>query len=211
MQHIDWYFDFISPFSYLQGEVLPGLLPAGVEMRYQPILFAGLLNHWGNVGPAEIPAKRTWTFEHCVWLARKHGVPLTPPAHHPFNPLPLLRLCLALGATREVVQRLFRFVWRDGHLPTDAAPWDALLRELGATPAMLEAAEVKQRLRANGEAAIAAGVFGVPTSVVGGRNFWGLDATDMLLAFLHGDSFFQSEALKRAQDLPQGLQRDRSK
>ena len=206
MKTIDWYFDFISPFSYLQGELLH-TLPADVELVMKPVLFAGLLKHWDNKGPAEIVPKRTWTFEHCAWLAHKHGIALALPAHHPFNPLPLLRLCLALGPTPAVVQRLFRYVWRQGHLPTDAQPWQALLDELGVTPAALDAPEIKERLRRNGEQAIAANVFGVPTAVVDNRCFWGLDATDMLLAYLRGDPFFQSGQLEAAQRLPQGIQR----
>jgi 2-hydroxychromene-2-carboxylate isomerase len=209
MKTIDWYFDFISPFSYVQNELLH-TLPADVEIRFKPILFAALLKHWGNVGPAEIPVKRLWTYEHCAWLAHKHDVPMKPPTYHPFNSLPLLRLCIAQGATPEVVRRLFRYVWRDGMLPTETENWTAVLNELGTTTEMLDAPDVKQQLRNNGEAAIAAHVFGVPTAVVDGRCFWGLDATDMLLAWLRDDPFFQSELLLQAQNIQPGLQRNRS-
>jgi len=208
MTQLDWYFDFISPFAYLQSEQLH-LLPDDVQIRFKPVLFAGLLNHWNNIGPAEIVPKRQWTFEHCAWLAHKHGIPMKMPAHHPFNPLPLLRLCIALGSTREVVQRLFRYVWRDGNLPTDSAAWDALLQELRVEPAMLDTPEVKQHLRNHGENAIAAKVFGVPTAVVDNRCFWGVDSTDMLIAYLRGDPFFRSGQFKSAQELPQGIQRNR--
>lgn len=208
MTKIDWYFDFISPFSYLQSELLHAL-PDDVHVNFRPLLFAGLLQHWNNVGPAEIAPKRTWTFEHCAWLAHKHGIPMAMPAHHPFNPLPLLRLCVALGATRESVHRLFRFVWRDGRLPTDSTAWAALLQELQVQPEQLDAPEVKQQLRANGERAIAAQVFGVPTAVVDNRCFWGVDSTEMLLAWLRGDPFFQSALFGSAQQLPQGIQRKR--
>jgi hypothetical protein len=75
-------------------------------------LFAGLLNHWDNKGPAEIPPKRTWSFEHCAWLAHEHRIRLKLPAQHPFNPLPLLRLCIALGSTTDIVHRRFRYVWQ---------------------------------------------------------------------------------------------------
>jgi 2-hydroxychromene-2-carboxylate isomerase len=206
MSRICWYFDFISPFSYLQSELLH-TLPADMEIDFKPVLLAGLLNYWDNKGPAEIPPKRTWTFEHCAWLGHKHGIPLTLPAQHPFNPLPLLRLCIALGSKAEVVHRLFRYVWRDGKLPTEAEHWQALLQELDANTGMLDALEVKERLRSNGEQAAAAGVFGVPTAVVDGHCFWGLDSTEMLLAYLRDDPFFQSEQLKRARALPQGIQR----
>ncbi len=210
MNKLDWYFDFISPFSYLQSELLH-TLPPTVDIHYKPVLFAALLNHWDNKGPAEIVPKRRWTYEHCAWLAHKHGIPLTMPASHPFNPLPLLRLCLALGPTPEVVQRLFRYVWREGKLPAETQHWEGLLHELGAASAQLDTAELKAQLRSNGEQAIAAGVFGVPTAVVDNRCFWGLDATDMLSAYLRGDPFFQSDQLRDARTLPPGIQREPAK
>ena len=206
MKKLDWYFDFISPFSYLRSELLH-TLPGNVEITFRPVLFAGLLAHWDNKGPAEIVPKRTWTFEHCAWLAHKNGIPMTMPPHHPFNPLRLLRLCIALGNSEETMHRLFRYVWREGRLPAEDSHWQALLEELGATPDMLDAPEVKQQLRTNGEMAIAANVFGVPTAVVDNRCFWGLDSTDMLVAYLRDDPFFRSDLLRQAQTLPQGVQR----
>lgn len=208
MKQVDWYFDFISPFAYLQSELLHSL-PAPLALQYKPVFLVGLLQHWGNVGPAEIVPKRLWTFEHCTWLAHKHGIALKLPAMHPFNPLPLLRLCIALGPTPAVVQRLFRYVWRDGHLPTDSDAWQALLAEFGLRDEDLDTPEVKATLRAHGEQAIAANVFGVPTAVVDGHGFWGLDATDMLQAYLQGDPFFDSASLAAARALPNGLQRQR--
>jgi 2-hydroxychromene-2-carboxylate isomerase len=206
MTKIDWYFDFISPFSYLQSERLH-TLPADVEIVFKPVLFAGLLNHWENKGPGEILPKRSWTFAHCAWLAHKHGIPMKLPAQHPFNPLPLLRLCIALGTTPDIVHRLFRFVWQEGKLPTESKNWEALMIELHATNDMLNLPDVKQQLIANGEQAIAAGVFGVPTAVVDNRCFWGLDSTDMLIAWLRKDPFFQSDLFAKAQNLPQGIHR----
>lgn len=206
MRSLDWYFDFISPFAYLQSTQLH-TLPADVQVNYKPVLFAGLLQHWDNKGPGEIVPKRLWTFEYCVWLAHSQGIPLKLPAHHPFNPLPLLRLCLALGPSQEVVQRLYQFVWAEGHLPTDTEAWDALLEEFLIDPEDLAQDSVKQALRENGEEAIAAGVFGVPTSVVDGHCFWGQDSLPMLQSYLSGDPFFQSPQLAAARSFPQGVHR----
>jgi len=203
---VDWYFAFVSPFSYLQAELLH-TLPPGVALRYRPVLLAGLLNHWETKGPAAVPPKRAWTFEHCAWLAHKHGIPMAMPAHHPFNPLPLLRLFIAAGGSEQALRRIFRFVWREGHLPTDAGPFASLMQELQVTPEVLGSPEVKQALKHNGEKAIAANVFGVPTAVVDNRCFWGLDATDMLQAWLRGDAFFQSPLFNSARALPPGVQR----
>src|SRR5689334_10438458 len=82
----DWYFDFISPFAYLQSEQLERLHPY-VQIRYRPVLFAGLLKHWGQKGPAEIVPKRQFTFEFALWQAAKLGIPFKMPPAHPFNPL----------------------------------------------------------------------------------------------------------------------------
>jgi 2-hydroxychromene-2-carboxylate isomerase len=208
MKTLDWYFDFISPYAYLQSAVLDRVA-AQAAVRRRPVLFAGLLSHYGQLGPAEIPSKRDWTFRHVAWVAARHGIPLGLPALHPFNPLPLLRLSIVLGNTREAVDRLFAFVWRDGHVPGDVAAFTALLAEVGVDAAALDAPDVKDALRANGEAAIAADVFGVPTAVVHvdgqpADTFWGFDATEMLMACLNDAPFFESDAFAAARALPMG-------
>jgi 2-hydroxychromene-2-carboxylate isomerase len=208
MKTLDWYFDFISPYAYLQNARLAEIAPHAA-IRRRPVLFAGLLGHHGHLGPAEIPPKRSWIYRHCAWLAARHGISMSMPTMHPFNPLPLLRLSIGLGNRADVVDRLFAWVWRDGHVPTDAAAWQALLAELGVDEAALQAASVKDALRANGEAAIAAGVFGVPTAIVDGEMFWGFDATDMLLDYLGDGSFFTSAARAAADALPVGPMRPR--
>lgn len=205
---LDWYFDYVSPFSYLQSAKLDAFA-AHATLNCRPVLFAGLLQHFGNVGPAEIEPKRRWTFEHVAWLAHAHGIPLALPPAHPFVPLRLLRLSILLGNPVDVVQRLFAFVWRDGRLPTDDDAFGRLLDEYGVALADLDAPQVKQALRANTEAAAAAGVFGVPSAVIEGEVFWGFDATPMVLARLRGDPFFASPALEAARSLPQGVQRPR--
>ena len=116
MASVDWYFDFISPFAYLQSEQLTLLGPA-VRVRYRPVLFAGLLNAHGHKGPAEIPRKRVFSYRFLVWQARRMGIAFKMPPEHPFNPLPLLRLAIACDCAPVAVHRIFRFVWRDGRLP----------------------------------------------------------------------------------------------
>ena len=90
----DWYFDFVSPFAYLQSEQLASLAPR-ITVRYKPVLFAGILGAHGQLGPAEIPAKRAFTYRFVLWQAKRLGIPLKLPHEHPFNPLPLLRLAIA--------------------------------------------------------------------------------------------------------------------
>lgn len=203
-----WYFDFISPFAWLQAERLQQL-PGRLELECRPVLFAGLLQHWGQLGPAEIAPKRVFTYRHVAWMAAKAGLQLRLPRVHPFNPIPLLRLAVLLDGDFPCVLRLFRFVWCEGHVPDDAHAWRDLLSEFNMPDADARIAhpEVKARLRRNGEAAIAHGVFGVPTAVVDGELFWGADATDMLLDYLAGDAVFGSDAMRLASQVPIGKAR----
>jgi 2-hydroxychromene-2-carboxylate isomerase len=169
---------------------------------YRPVLFAGLLKQHEHKGPAEIEPKRAWTYRDVAWRAHTQGTPLDLPAAHPFNPLPLLRLALACagpGGTpnRRVVEALFHHVWRGG---LDAACPErlAVLRAALAPERDPDGPEVKAELRAAGDAALAKGVFGVPTVVLDGRAFWGDDALPMLKAALQGDSWFAGPAWDQA-------------
>lgn len=208
MRTLDWYFDFVSPFSYLQQEVFDRL-PPGVAVRYKPILFAGLLDAWGHKGPAEIPGKRTFTYRMVVWQAQRHGIPIRLPPAHPFNPLKALRLAVALNTDPGVIRHIFRFIWREGRMIEDPQQWQRLMDELQVIDADVKIAmpHVKDQLRANGEEALARGVFGVPTAMAGSELFWGFDATDFLLDYLSDPGMFQHGELARASELPEGTQR----
>jgi 2-hydroxychromene-2-carboxylate isomerase len=176
----DWYFDFVSPFAYLQSEQLDSLAPR-ISARPRPVLFAALLDANGQKGPAEIGPKRTFTYRYCIWQAKRLGIPLKFPPEHPFNPLPLLRLAIACDCAPAAVHTIFRFVWRDGRLPDLPIEWAELVGLLDAheAAARIATAEVKDELRRNTDEAIARGVFGVPTLAIGGELFWGADATQM--------------------------------
>jgi 2-hydroxychromene-2-carboxylate isomerase len=204
----DWYFDFISPYAYLQAEQLPRLDPF-VAIRHRPVLFAGLLDHWGHKGPAEIPAKRRFTYRYALWRARRQGLAFKAPPAHPFNPLKLLRLATVLEGSREPVLEIFRFVWRDGCSADDARSWAALCERLGISDADARIAQpaVKETLRSNGRDAVAAGVFGVPTLIIGAELFWGDDATEMALDYLRGDPLFSSPEMRRIDTLPEAASR----
>src|SRR5579863_2561201 len=155
MASADWYLDFVSPFAYLQCEQLPRL-EQSINVRYRPVLFAGLLEALGQRGPAEIPAKRRFTYRFVVWRARELGIALKFPAAHPFNPLPLLRLAIAADCEPEAIRTIFRFVWRDGRLGDLPIEWAELTAELGMADASarVASAEVKAALRRNTDEAI---------------------------------------------------------
>lgn len=196
-----WYFDYISPYAYLQSTVIDTLKP-GQPVECVPVLFAGLLDHWGNVGPAEIDPKRDWTFRHVTWLAQRDNIPFALPPHHPFNPLPLLRLGIALGNDIDIVKRLFRFVWAEGLVPQQSEAFAKLMDELGANDAMLQDSKVKDALKTNGQLAIERGVFGVPSIEVNDELFWGYDGTDTARDCINGNLL--AAQMQAARDLPTG-------
>ena len=207
MTPLVWTFDFISPYSYLQHEVLHRI-EAFAPIVPRPVLFAGLLQHYEHKGPAEIAPKKVHTFREVVWRAHQHGIPLTLPRAHPFNPLPLLRLSIACNNERAAIAAIFRFVWQQGHLPTETEAFHRLCGELGVNdPAALEQPAIKQTLRENTQAAIREGLFGVPSLQIGREIYWGFDMTDAVIARLQGNPVFDSPLMQRAGLLPDGVQR----
>lgn len=218
MKQITFFLDFISPYACLAFEQLPRALQGlsyGIE--YRPLLFAGLLKRHGQLGPAEIAPKRDWTYRQVLWLAHRHGIDLQLPAVHPFNPLALLRLAVACAATpvgtgspgaanRYVCETIFRHVWRGGADAADAQRLAALAAQL--QPQRDPGSDaVKAELKANTEAAIARGLFGVPTLEVDGKLFWGFDGLPMLREYLEGNAWFASGAWEQAAALPKGQTR----
>jgi len=205
-----WVFDVISPFSYLAFPRLSEL-PPHVQLRFVPVLLAGILGHFGQLGPAEIPSKRRFTIRFVQWRAQRLGLPMSLPPAHPFNPLAALRLIIAAGSDRRAVATVLDAVFREGRDASDPAVIAALARALGVADPQTALAEpaIKQRLRANTDWAIARGVFGVPTLVIGDELFWGHDAVDMALDYLRDPGAFRTAAMRLADTLPIGVTRAR--
>jgi 2-hydroxychromene-2-carboxylate isomerase len=189
---VDFWFDPISPYAWLAARQLERI-DARASVRIRPVLFAGLLNHHGNVGPAEIPTKRAYTFRDVVRTADRLGLRVEGPPAHPFNPLTALRACASIDdddARRRLAIALLDAAWSEGR---DLESID-VVREVASsvgldgeaiTAATREPA-VKLRLLEATQTAIAAGVFGVPSFVIEGEVFWGSDRIEALLHRLGG-------------------------
>lgn len=212
MKHITFHLDFISPYAYLAFEQLPEALQGiSYSVDYRPVLFAGMLKHYGQLGPAEIAPKRDWTYRQVMWLADRLGVPMRMPASHPFNPLQLLRLALACGehagdTNRYVCELIFKHVWTSGADMNDSVHFETLLAQLKPQHD-LQSDAVKNCLKANTEAAISKHVFGVPAFEVDDKIFWGLDALPMLRDALQGGPWFDGPAWADAGAPRQGIVR----
>lgn len=211
MAAIPWYFDVISPFAYLQLEWLTRQRP-DLSLEPRPLVLGAVLSHHGQLGPAEIEGKREFTYRYVIWRAQELGVPIRFPPRHPFNPLAALRLIVAAGADTASVQRVFRHIWRDGRAAETVAELEPLAREFGIddTAAAISQPAVKAGLKASTDAALANGVFGVPTLVVHGHPFFGQDATAFALAVLERPQLLQEGEYARLSAIPVGVRRERA-
>lgn len=208
--HAYWYFDFISPFAWLQ---LPKLREwrARIDIEPVPIVLGAVLAHNSTLGPAEIPGRREFTYRFARWQAEQAGVLVRFPPAHPFNSLAALRLCIAADSSWPAVETIFTHIWNDGR---DAADVESLTDVAAAlaiddVTAAIGSSEVKSRLRTNTDTAIAAGVFGVPTLRIGKQLFWGNDASPMIDDWLANPHRFESAEYQRIAKLPVGIVRKR--
>ncbi len=208
MTELDWYFDFISPYAYFQLTHF-NEFPDNIKFNLKPVLFAGLLKHWENKGPAEIPAKRKLMYRHTLWQARKNKIPFRMPPAHPFNPLKALRLSIVLDNDKFAVGEIFDFIWVQGHSLEDLSAWDNLTKKLDVENAdeKIKDPVVKEQLHTNTQKAIELGVFGVPTTIINGELFWGFDTTEMLLEYITNSELFDDAEMNRVSNLPEAVQR----
>lgn len=201
-----FFLDYISHNAWLAWHQIAALARAhGLMLTPVPVLFGAMLSHHRQLGPAEVPAKSSWMLRNVLRKAKIHGIPIAPPASHPFNPLLPLRVTCAVSdesARIRVVDRLFRATWAEGRAVNEPGTLRALLDEMGLPGERLLAdaagEPVKQQLRENTEQALAHGVFGVPTMQVRGEMFWGFDDLEFLDAFLRGAEVLGADAARDA-------------
>ena len=217
MRQVDFYFDFVSPYAWLAAHQIEEVRACtGATFRFVPVLFAGLLNHHSNVGPAEIPAKRRYIFHDAQRWAMSLGLEFKAPPAHPFNPLKPLRVTSAVDndAVREALAvKLLDAAWSEGKDITLDAVAHSVAEGMGLDgKALLQKAhseDVKQELRLQTERAIAAGVFGVPSFLVDGEIFWGTDRIHFLKAYLQGKLVTDKAAVEEILARPRAADRAR--
>ena len=204
MKNAVWYFDFISPFAYIQNFRLDEFSNE-IKIDRRPLVFAGLLKYWETKGPVEIPSKRLYTYRHIQWMAEKLGISIKFPNRHPFNPIPLLRLCIVAGCSKNAVDSLFNCVWKDGLVGDDPENWKTFCNAVDVSVKqvndLISSPEIKSKLRSNGERALEQGVFGVPTLVVDGQLFWGNDSTEFALEYLKNPKLLNIPSMKNLEKL----------
>jgi 2-hydroxychromene-2-carboxylate isomerase len=214
-QHLDFYFDYLSPYAYFAWrQIVPLCDRYQVELRIHPVVFGKLLDHWGQLGPAEIPPKREFVYKYCYRYARLHGFAFNPPKYHPFNPVHALRLSLKEvcgDRQRQVVSAIFNAGWSQGQdigNPTElAAIVDALGLDGAALWEKATTRETKETLKQETREGIKQGVFGVPTVIVGGQLFWGNDQLEYITLCLEGADPLDAEQVTATLARPRAIDR----
>lgn len=201
---VQFYFDYLSPYAFLAFSPVRELCARlGVSFEPKPILLAGLLNHFGQRGPAEIPPKARFVLMDCARRAKAAGVPFRCPEYHPFRPLTALRASLPEVAgelQNDVIETLFRFGWQQGGDLGDEQAISGALAAAGLDAQLVDKTRqpsIKALLKQRTEEARDAGVFGVPTMLVGGELYWGYDQLAFVEdALTHGDTISHAEILE---------------
>jgi 2-hydroxychromene-2-carboxylate isomerase len=195
MKEVNFYFDYLSPYAYFAWSRLKVFCVENeLKLVLRPVVFGKLLDHWGQLGPAEIQPKREWLARYCLFYATANKIPLSFPASHPFNSLPALRMSLKAvsgGHQAELVSAIFHAGWVEGKDLGDIDVLADVASSVGLNSTEIVASinedAVKDMLRVNTEKAIAAGVFGVPTMIFENELFWGNDQFDYLAQVVCGD------------------------
>jgi 2-hydroxychromene-2-carboxylate isomerase len=185
---VEFLFDFGSPASYLAHKRLPELAArTGAAVTYTPMLLGGVFKATGNASPATVPAKGRWMNADLDRFARRHGVEFNRNPYFPINTLHLMRGAAGLiDDTRftAYVETIFDAMWRTPKNLGDPAEMPAVLRRAGIEAeeflTLIARDDVKERLKAATEDAVARGVFGAPTFFVGGVMFFGQDRMDFV-------------------------------
>lgn len=187
-----FHFDFISPYSYLASQLIDRPPYDTIAFDFRPVVFGSMLSRLGVKGPGEIPARRRIGLQDVLLLAQRYDLPLEGPPTHPFNPIYALRSVCALSDPadrRRLALRYFRAAWAESQ---DLAQPEALARlaaEVGIDQdpeATASDRTIRQRLKADTQALLEDGGWGVPTFRVGDVLLFGHERLDTVRALLEG-------------------------
>jgi len=182
MISVEFLFDYASPYSFLANETLGAKLP-GIEIDYQPVYLRGF-ESFAKTIPFTAP-KLAYTILDLRRCAAADNIELRVPNTFPLNGLYALRGALAAKRTGRFAAyhaAMFQAAWQRGRDVSSKQGVAALATELGFpdVAASLDDASIKDELRANTDAAIKRGAFGLPTFFVGAEMFWGHDRMDQV-------------------------------
>lgn len=190
MKKIDFYFDFLSPYSYLAWT---WVRDQSYQFNYIPVSIPNIVSHYETKGPAQIAPKRNYLFKDLLRVAKLNNIPFTTPKNLPFNSLYALRLALASvsgNSQKDLIDAIFRAGWEHGLDIGSDDVLKVLLAEKGLSVDELfmkmEAKDARVQLKNNISTALEKNIFGVPTFLVDEELFWGNDSIKYLEMYLSG-------------------------
>ncbi|MCC5887869.1 MAG: 2-hydroxychromene-2-carboxylate isomerase [Gammaproteobacteria bacterium] len=188
-RQLEFFFDFMSPPTYLAWARLPAILErTGASVVWRPMLTLGLFELTGNRSPRTVPNKAVYGQADLARFARRYGVTLNANPHmETLKIVPPLRGALIALEREEFpayARAMFDGMWVAGENIGAADVWPRLIAAAGLDPEVyregVERQDIKDQLRANTEEAAARGAFGAPTFFVGETLFWGQDRLDFV-------------------------------
>ncbi len=185
----DFYFDFISPYSFLaHKEVRKIENKVGIKIRYKPVLLGGLHNLHGIKAPAFIPAKAKHMVRDCRLIAQRNNVKFKFNAYFPIKSLNLMRGVLVAeedNIKNYYIDNIFNTIWQDGLNMNDEIIIQKILKNLNINPKTFTlrttSSSIKDSLRKKTSEAYEKGIFGAPTFVSNNKIFWGQDRIEFAL------------------------------
>jgi 2-hydroxychromene-2-carboxylate isomerase len=185
---LEFLFDFGSPTTFLAHKRLPEVITrTGATLTYVPVLLGGIFKATGNASPAMVPAKGRWMGTDMARFAKRHGIEFRSNPYFPINTMHLMRG--ATGLIEDIrfdayVNAVFDAMWREPKNLGEPAELIPVLQRAGLTAdefrTLTERDDVKDRLKAATEQAVARGAFGAPTFFVGEEMFFGQDRLDFV-------------------------------
>jgi 2-hydroxychromene-2-carboxylate isomerase len=190
MKKIDFYFDFLSPYSYVAWTWVRS---APYEFNYIPVSIPSIISHFETKGPAQIKPKRDYLFKDLLRFTKLNQIPFVTPKNLPFNSLYALRLSLEMvceKSQKEVIDAIFRAGWEHGlDIGSDEVLKEVLIN--ASLPAdslflKMEDKEARVQLKKNIASGLSKNIFGVPTFLIDEEIFWGNDSIKYLEMYLNG-------------------------
>ena len=186
---LEFYFDFISPYSFLAHKQMRKIENnEGIKVIYKPVLLGGLHNLHGIKAPAFIPAKAKHMVRDCKLIAEKNNIRFKFNSYFPIRSLNLMRGVLVAeedNVKKYYIDNIFNTIWQDGLNMNDAIVIQKILQNLNINPKTFSlrttSSLIKDLLRKKTNDAYEKGVFGAPTFVVNNKIFWGQDRIEFAL------------------------------
>ncbi len=190
MAELDFYFDFSSPYGYIAAERIDGIAERhGCAVTWRPFLLGAVFQKAGGGPLVDHPMKGPYSRHDMLRSARLHDVTFAVPDPFPVNSVAACRAFYWLAdrdpeQARALAKSLYRGYFADNRNVSQPETVIAAAAGLGVDGDELAAAlgdpAVKDRLRAENDAALDRGVFGSPTIFVDGEMFWGSDRLDQV-------------------------------